>query len=78
MSTQIAVRLEDDLLRFMDDKTSSGEAESRAAVVRLALRRLMREEAQRRDAEIYAREGGDPELEAFAAAAAAQLPDLDG
>ena len=78
MTTQIAIRLDDDLVEYLDRKTSSGEAESRAAVVRVALRRLIREEAHRRDAEIYAREGSDPDLLALTSAAAAQLPDLDG
>ncbi len=66
MSTQIAVRLPDDLVAFLDGLVSSGRFDSRAAVVTRELRRLQRRIAAERDAEIYRREGDDPEMVAIA------------
>ena len=42
MSTQIAVRLPDDLVAFVDDLVRHGDAASRAAVVTQALERERR------------------------------------
>jgi Arc/MetJ-type ribon-helix-helix transcriptional regulator len=42
VSTQIAVRLPDDLVRFLDDRVSDGRATSRADVVARALKREWR------------------------------------
>lgn len=77
MTTQIAVRLDADLIAFLDEQTRVGRAESRAAVIRSALRRLMREQAHQHDAEIYAQHGTDADLEAMVGHAVGQLPDLD-
>jgi Arc/MetJ-type ribon-helix-helix transcriptional regulator len=62
MSKQIAVRLPDELVDFVDDLVESGTERSRAAVVSRALKRERRRAIAARDAEILARTGPDPEL----------------
>lgn len=62
MSKQIAVRLPDDLVDFVDETVSSGAGRSRAAVVTRALERERRRAIAARDAEILARMGPDPDL----------------
>lgn len=66
MSKQIAVRLPDDLVEFVDEAVSTGAGRSRAAVVTRALERERRRAVAARDAEILARTGADPELVALA------------
>jgi Arc/MetJ-type ribon-helix-helix transcriptional regulator len=66
MSIQIAVRLPDELVAFVDDVVVSGGGSSRAAVVRKALERERRRAVAGRDAEILARSGADPELAGLA------------
>jgi Arc/MetJ-type ribon-helix-helix transcriptional regulator len=70
MSKQIAVRLPDDLVDFVDEIVGSGAARSRAAVVTRALDRERRRAVAARDAEILARTGPDPELVGLAEHAA--------
>lgn len=70
MTRQIAVRLPDDLVAFVDDAVSSGSARSRAALVTRALERERRRAAAARDASILAERGIDPDLEALARYAA--------
>lgn len=72
MSKQIAVRLPDDLVAFVDDMVDSGFERSRAAVVTRALKRERRRVTAARDAEILARSGPDPQLEGLAEYAATQ------
>jgi Arc/MetJ-type ribon-helix-helix transcriptional regulator len=62
MTTQIAVRLPDELVAFMDELVASGRFDSRAAVVTRELKRLQRRLAAERDAELYRVHGEDPEL----------------
>jgi len=62
MSKQIAVRLPDDLVEFVDGIVGSGAERSRAAVVTRALERERRRVDAARDAEILVRTGPDPEL----------------
>ena len=62
MSKQIAVRLPEELVAFVDDIVDSGKERSRAAVVTMALQRERRRTVAARDAEILARAGSDPEL----------------
>jgi len=62
MSKQIAVRLSDDLVLFLDQVVRSGRERSRAAVVTRALERERRRAAAERDVEILAALGPDPEL----------------
>jgi Arc/MetJ-type ribon-helix-helix transcriptional regulator len=66
MSKQIAVRLPDDLVDFVDEIVGSGAGRSRAAVVTLALERERRRALATRDAQILARTGQDPELAGLA------------
>lgn len=54
MSTQIAVRLPDDVVAFIDAEVKGGHARSRAAVVLRALEREQRRRLAERDAEILA------------------------
>jgi len=66
MSKQIAVRLADELVDFVDELVESGAERSRTAVVSRALERERRRAIAARDAEILARMGPDPELEGLA------------
>jgi len=74
MSKQIAVRLSDELVEFVDDVVGSGAERSRAAVVTRALERERRRSVAARDAEILARTGPDPELQGLADYAVGQSP----
>jgi Arc/MetJ-type ribon-helix-helix transcriptional regulator len=77
MSTQIAVRLPDDLVEFVDSVVTAGGARSRAAVVARALERERRRAVAERDAAILARTGPDPELAGLAEHATGLRIDLD-
>jgi Arc/MetJ-type ribon-helix-helix transcriptional regulator len=66
MSIQIAVRLPDELVAFVDELAASGGGGSRASVVTKALERERRRRDDARDAEILARTGPDPELAGLA------------
>lgn len=78
MTTQIAVRLPDDLVAFIDGLVRSGDAASRAAVVVRALERERRREIAERDVAILARTGDDADLDRLAHhAAATSMPNLD-
>jgi len=70
MSKQIAVRLPNELVDFVDEIVDSGAERSRAAVVTRALERERRRAVAARDAEILARSGQDPELAGLAERAA--------
>jgi Arc/MetJ-type ribon-helix-helix transcriptional regulator len=72
MTTQIAVRLPDDLVRFLDEVVGSGAERSRAAVISRALERERRRMSASRDAEILASSVRDPELAGLAAQSVAQ------
>lgn len=72
MSKQIAVRLPDELVDFVDEIVGSGADRSRAAVVARALERERRRSLAERDAEILARSGPDPDLAGLAEYAARQ------
>ena len=76
MSKQIAVRLPDELVEFVDEIVASGEQSSRAAVVTRALERERRRAVAARDAEILAATGPDRDL-AGLSAHAARIP-FDG
>lgn len=83
MSTQIAVRLPEELVEFIDRLVADGRAASRAAVVSRALHRERRRELAARDAAILAAADtaagtGDDDLDALAwHAARIPLDDLD-
>lgn len=76
MSKQIAVRLPDDLVDFVDEIVDSGDERSRAAVVSRALKRERRRALAERDARILARAGSDPGLAGLAEYAAGVPRDL--
>jgi Arc/MetJ-type ribon-helix-helix transcriptional regulator len=77
MRIQIAVRLPEELVEFVDAQVSSGEARSRAAVVTRSLERDRRRRLAEQDAAILARAGADGDMDALAAAAAGTPLDLD-
>jgi Arc/MetJ-type ribon-helix-helix transcriptional regulator len=78
MTTQIAVRLPDDMVEFLDQLVISGQAPSRASVVERALAREIRRQIAARDAEILAAErAGDDDLDALAEYAAGTPVDPD-
>lgn len=79
MSTQIAVRLPEELVQFIDRLVAEGRASSRAAVVSQALQRERRRELAVRDAAILAAAvDDDDDLDALAEhAARTPLDDLD-
>src|SRR4051794_23372274 len=66
MTKQIAVRLPDELVAFVDTIVASGSEPSRAAVVARALERERRRLTAIRDAETLAQAGPDHELDALA------------
>jgi Arc/MetJ-type ribon-helix-helix transcriptional regulator len=66
MSKQIAVRLPDDLVEFVDERVGSGAGKSRAAIVTQALERERRRAVAERDATILQRTEPDPELAGLA------------
>lgn len=63
MSSQIAVRLPDEMVAFLDEAVASGRARSRAAVVAAALEREMRRAVAERDAEILREHGPENDLD---------------
>jgi Arc/MetJ-type ribon-helix-helix transcriptional regulator len=78
MSTQIAVRLDDDLVTFVDELVKAGEAPSRAAVVTQALQREQRRKVAERDAAILAAEREHTDMDGLAEfAAGVSMDDLD-
>lgn len=63
MSKQIAIRLPDELVAFLDRAVAEGRASSRAAVVSSALEREMRRQLVERDAEILREAGTQDDLD---------------
>ena len=76
MSKQIAVRLPDDLVDFVDDLVKEGNAKSRATVVTRALQREQRRQFAARDAAI-ARAGPDADMDSLARHVARAPLDLE-
>ncbi len=77
MSRQIAVRLADDLVEFIDRLVDDGQASSRAVVVARALDRERRRAIAAQDAAILSRARRDPGLDRLAEyAARTALDDL--
>lgn len=62
MSIQIAVRLPDDMVGFLDHLVETGRGSSRAAVIARALNRERRHEMAVQDAAIYAQAGEDRDM----------------
>lgn len=66
MSTQITVRLPDDLVVFIDDLVHEGVVPSRAAAVATALERERRRHIAQRDADILSAAGEDSDMDSLA------------
>ncbi len=80
VSTQIAVRLPDEIVEFIDEMVAAGQADSRAEVVQRALRRERRRIEADRDAAIYAADntaGLPDEFSAMRAHATRRTLDID-
>jgi len=77
VSIQIAVRLPDSMVDFLDRLVAEGGAPSRASVVERALAREFRQLIAARDAAILAEGGADPDLDSLAAYAAHLPLDVD-
>lgn len=63
MTTQIAVRIPDEMVEFLDQTVASGRASSRAEIVVAAVEREMRRQAAQKDAEILAETGASDDLD---------------
>ena len=77
VTIQIAVRLPDDIVAFVDEQVSSGAASSRAVVVVRALEHERRRAAAERDAAIYAAIAQPGDLDDLATWAATRPMDID-
>jgi predicted transcriptional regulator len=62
VSTQIAVRLPDETVAYLDRLVAEKKAASRAEIIARALERERRREMAARDAAILAESGEDPDL----------------
>jgi Arc/MetJ-type ribon-helix-helix transcriptional regulator len=60
VSTQIAVRLPDDLLTFIDEEIRAGRAKDRASIVRAGLERMRRQAAQAEEIALITSIQGEP------------------
>ncbi len=67
MSTQITVRLAEDVVRAVDELIASGAARSRASVVERALQRELRRVSAERDVAILLTAPAEDDLAALAA-----------
>lgn len=65
MSTQIAVRLPDEMVAFLDKAVADGKATSRAALVSAAVEREMRRQAAETDASILRKVGAADDLDSL-------------
>jgi Arc/MetJ-type ribon-helix-helix transcriptional regulator len=63
MSTQIAVRLPDQMVAFLDRAVATGKAPSRAAIIASAVEREMRRLAAEQDAQILLAQGAADDLD---------------
>ncbi|HMS37111.1 MAG TPA: YlcI/YnfO family protein [Arachnia sp.] len=77
MSIQIAVRLPDEMVEFLDHAVADGVASSRAALVTRAVEREMRRVAAERDAAILRQTGPEDDLDELVVWSAAHTVDLD-
>ena len=65
MSTQIAVRLPEEVVAFLDKAVAEGKATSRAALVSAAVEREMRRQAAETDAAILRKAGAADDLDSL-------------
>jgi Arc/MetJ-type ribon-helix-helix transcriptional regulator len=63
MSVQIAIRLPDEMVAFLDKSVAAGNAPSRAALVARAVEREMRRQVAEQDAVILRERGTADELD---------------
>ena len=77
MTRQIAVRLDEDIVEFLDAMVQDGRASSRADVVSRALVRERRRELAARDVEILETSGGYPDLDEMVRRSAGTPLDID-
>ena len=79
MSIQIAFRLPDEQVAFLDREISQGHASSRAELVSKALRRMQRERIASADLEVIIASGANPysELEGMLEQLVATYPAID-
>lgn len=63
MTVQIAIRLPDDMVAFLDKSVAAGNAPSRAALVARAVEREMRRQVAEHDAAILLEQGTDDDLD---------------
>jgi len=77
MSKQIAIRLPQDIVEFVDELVRAGKADSRASVVRRALERERRRSIAARDAQILAGAGADADMNSLAEHVAKAPLDLE-
>jgi antitoxin MazE3 len=63
MTTQIAVRLPDEMVAFLDRTVATGKATSRAALVVVAVEREMRRLAAEQDAQVLREHGTADDLD---------------
>jgi Arc/MetJ-type ribon-helix-helix transcriptional regulator len=63
MSTQIAVRLPDAMVTFLDRAVATGKAPSRAALVAAAVEREMRRQAGEHDSQVLREHGPADDLD---------------
>jgi Arc/MetJ-type ribon-helix-helix transcriptional regulator len=63
MSTQIAIRLPDEMVAFLDRTVASGQAPSRAAIVASAVEREMRRLLAEQDARLLREQGSTDDLD---------------
>ena len=74
MSIQIAVRLPDEMVAFLDQAVADGQAPSRAAVISSALEREMRRRLAEADAAILGQVGAGDDLDALVDWSVAHAP----
>lgn len=74
MTTQIAVRLPDELVSFLDRSVADGLVTSRAALVSRAVEREMRRQAAVADSAILDTRGTEDDLDDLVAWTAANVP----
>ena len=67
MTIQIAIRLPDDMVAFLDKSVAAGNAPSRAALVARAVEREMRRQVAEQDAAILRERGAADDLDELVA-----------
>lgn len=74
MTIQIAIRLPDDMVAFLDKSVAAGNAPSRAALVARAVEREMRRQVAEQDAAILRERGTSDDLDELVAWSVAHAP----